>query len=86
MRTLIGVAMLTLPLVAWAAAPPRVEVVGRAELPPRVEAAFARQAGNRGIENLRRVEDAHGHTTYSAHVADTGHIVRVDSSGKILSP
>jgi hypothetical protein len=86
MRKIIGILVLMAPVVGSAAGTPSVEVVGRAELPPRVEAAFERQAGNAGIDHIRRSVDAHGRVTYSAKVAGTGHIVRIRGDGKILSP
>lgn len=80
MRNLIAIVALVAPLIASAADPPNGEVLGRAELPPKVEAAFERQAGEQGLEHIRRARDAHGHVIYTAEIAGRTVAVAPDGS------
>ncbi len=84
MRRSIAIIALLAPLASWAAEADRFEVLGRAELPSSVEAAFARQASDKGIEHIRRVVDARGHVTYSAKIVATGRTVDVAADGTVL--
>jgi hypothetical protein len=72
------------PLAASAAKLDRVEVLGRSQLPAKVEATFARQAGERGLEQIRRGVDSQGRTVYSAQIAGTDRTVDVAPSGRVL--
>lgn len=83
MRNLVAIVALVAPLVASAADPPNGEVLGRAELPPKVEATFERQAGTQGLEHIRRARDSHGHVIYTAEIAGSGRIVAVTPDGSV---
>jgi hypothetical protein len=82
----IGVLFFALvtPLAASAAKLDRVEILGRSELPAKVEATFARQAGERGLEQIRRGIDSHGRTVYTAQIAGSDRTVEVAPSGRVL--
>ena len=84
MRIHVLVFALITPLAASAAKLERVEVVGRSELPAKVEATFAQQAGERGLEQIRRGIDPHGRTVYAAQIGGTERTVEVASSGRVL--
>jgi hypothetical protein len=70
---------------AASAAEPRREVVGRAELPAKVEDTFEREAAGRGLEQIRRIVDSAGRTSYVARVAGTGKIVEATPDGTLRS-
>ncbi|MCU1280343.1 MAG: hypothetical protein JWM53_3889 [bacterium] len=85
MRRVIAILALVAPLAAGAAEPDPGEVLGRAELPPKVEAAFAREAGAQGLAHIRRLVDARGHVIYSAEIAGTGRKLEVAPDGKLVN-
>jgi hypothetical protein len=62
---------------------PRREVMGRADLPPKVEDTFERESGGRGLEQIRLVVDPAGHKSYVARVVGTGRIVEVAADGSL---
>lgn len=66
---------------ASGAEPTRSEVLGRADLPAKVEDTFERQAAGRGLEQIRRVVDPAGRTSYVAKVVGTGKVVEVTPDG-----
>jgi len=70
---------------ASGAEPTRSEVVGRADLPPRVEDTFERQAAGRGLEQIRRVVDPAGRTSYVARVVGTDKVVEATPDGNLRS-
>jgi hypothetical protein len=85
MRTLMAILALVVPLAAGAAEPDPGDVLGRAELPPKVEAAFAREAGGQGLAQIRRLVDARGHVIYSAEIVGTGRKLEAAPNGNLVS-
>jgi hypothetical protein len=70
---------------ASGAEPTRSEVLGRADLPAKVEDTFERQAAGRGLEQIRRVVDSAGRTSYVARVVGTGKLIEATPDGSLRS-
>jgi hypothetical protein len=86
MRTFLVMLALLAPLVAAAEPPSNAEVLGRADLPSKVDASLSRQASPEALGPIRRVVDKQGRVIYTAEVGQTGRTIEVTADGKVVEP